>query len=169
MNRMQFLRGNFTNEIVIRPPWAIPESDFTDVCDRCDQCVKSCHLNIIKRGSSGFPEIDFSNTGCDFCQVCVQNCLTDALQLPEVTDQKPWNLKATIRNNCLSEKGVVCRACGDICEMQAIRFKLAVGGISLVEMNTSECNGCGECVSVCPVQAIEMKYVIERCGESVNE
>ena len=159
MNRMQFLRGKFGSETAFRPPWAVAENDFMDTCDRCDRCIKSCHLKVIKRGAGGFPEMDFTNTGCDFCQACVQNCPTDALHLTKANYHQPWNLKANFKDNCLSERGVVCRACGDICEMRAIQFKLAIGGITLIEMNTAECNGCGECISVCPVQAIEMKQV----------
>jgi len=100
----------------------------------------------------------------------VQNCPTNALHLNETNEHQPWYLKAQLKTNCLSERGVVCRACGDICEMRAIRFKLAVGGVTLVEMNTDECNGCGECVSVCPVQAIEIKHVMNNDQlERVNE
>lgn len=103
--------------------------------------------------------MDFSTTGCDFCQACVQICPTSALQLNQSNHDSPWDLQAQFNNRCLSERGVVCRACGDVCEMQAIKFKLAVGGVTLIEMNSSDCNGCGECVSVCPVQAIEMKHL----------
>ncbi|MBI3186896.1 MAG: 4Fe-4S binding protein [Gammaproteobacteria bacterium] len=28
----------------------------------------------------------------------------------------------------------------------------------MVEFNAAACTGCGECVSLCPVQAIEMQY-----------
>ena len=170
MNRMQFLRGKFSSETAFRPPWAVSEKDFVDMCDRCGQCIKSCHLKLIKAGSAGFPEIDFSNGGCDFCQACVQNCPTDALKLTDINELQPWRLTAEFKNNCLSERGVVCRACGDICEMRAIQFKLAVGGVTLVEMNTSEGTGCGECVSVCPVQAIEIKHLTNNDQlERVNE
>ena len=63
-----------------------------------------------------------------------------------------------MKSNCLSENSVVCRSCGEACDVGAIRFKLVVGGSALLEMNTTQCNGCGECISVCPVGAIEMKH-----------
>ncbi|MCW9012156.1 MAG: ferredoxin-type protein NapF [Gammaproteobacteria bacterium] len=159
INRMQFLRGDFEGEGAFRPPWAIAENTFTDICDRCDQCLKACPLNIIKPGIAGFPEIDFSRGGCDFCESCAQACPTQALHITDSNIEMPWQHIANVKTSCLSENGVVCRCCGDVCEMHAIRFKLVVGGSALIDLNTEECNGCGECVSVCPVQAIEMQHV----------
>jgi ferredoxin-type protein NapF len=153
---MQFLRGQFDGRFALRPPWAMEESRFTSLCERCDACIKSCHAKIIQRGASGFPEINFSRSGCDFCQACVQACHTGALALTVHNHHQPWSIQAQIGSNCLSERGVICRACGDVCETRAIRFRLAVGGSSRIEFDASACNGCGECVSRCPVNAIEM-------------
>ena len=158
LNRMQFLRGNFKAESAVRPPWAVTEELFLDRCSRCDQCITACHAKILKRGSGGYPEADFSSAGCDFCQACVEHCAEQALVLNDSSRQIPWQHKVSIKNNCLSEQGVVCQSCGDVCEMRAIRFKMVVGGRSLIEMNSSACNGCGECISVCPVNAIQIKY-----------
>lgn len=156
---MQFLRGDFKGEVAQRPPWSISEDLFTTTCDRCDKCIKACPPRILKRGASGFPEMNFSKAGCDFCQACAQNCPTKAIHLTPSNQDTPWQLAATFKNNCLSENGVVCRSCGDVCETRAIRFKLVVGGAAMIEMNSLQCNGCGECVSLCPVGAIEMKAV----------
>lgn len=166
MNRLQFLRGNYKGGSAVRPPWSITENAFVDACDRCDRCIKSCHLKIIKRGSAGFPEIDFSKGGCDFCMACAQSCPTDAIQLTTANRDHPWHNVASINNKCLSERGVVCRSCGEICEMRAIRFRLAVGGSAHIELNTADCNGCGECVSLCPVNAIEIKPLDTTSGVS---
>ena len=115
LNRMQFLRGDFKAEVVFRPPWAVEESLFTDACDRCDKCIKACPANILKRGTAGFPEVEFSKGGCDFCQACVDICPTQALLIKESNQQRPWNQVATFKDDCLSENGVVCRSCGDVC------------------------------------------------------
>lgn len=159
LNRVQFLRGDFTAKGAFRPPWAVVESAFVELCDRCDACIKACPPKIIKRGSAGFPEISFDKCGCDFCEACVRSCPTQALYISSENHYQPWNLVARFKNNCLSENGVVCRSCGDVCENRAINFKMIVGGSALVIMNTGQCNGCGECVSICPVQAVEMKHV----------
>lgn len=166
MNRLQFLRGKYKGESAVRPPWSIVENEFVDTCDRCDACIKACHLKIIQRGSAGFPEMNFARGGCDFCMACVQNCPTHAIQLTNENRDDPWQIVAQVNGKCLSQRGVICRACGEVCEMRAIRFKLAVGGSAMIELNTSACNGCGECVSKCPVAAIEMKPLDVQSGVS---
>ncbi len=162
LNRMQFLRGDFKGEAALRPPWAIAEDVFVDTCDRCDRCIKACPSNILFRGGAGFPEVNFSQAGCDFCQACVEHCPTQALSLDQSDYEAPWSYVAHVKDNCLSERGVVCRSCGDVCETRTIKFKLVVGGSALLELNTADCNGCGECVSICPVNAIEIKPIDNR-------
>lgn len=154
INRLQFLRGQFKGESPLRPPWAIAESLFTEQCERCDACVSVCHSKIIKRGASGFPEMDFSRHGCDFCRACVQSCPSGALNK---TAESPWSVQASFKSHCLAERGVTCRSCADVCEHRAIRFRLVVGGRAHIEFDSQACTGCGECVALCPVHAIEMK------------
>lgn len=165
---MQFLRGQYDGRLALRPPWAMEEFRFTSLCNRCDACIKSCHTKIIRRGDGGFPEMNFSHSGCDFCRACVQSCPTGALVLTGKNLQQPWLIQAHFASSCLAERGVVCRACGEVCETRAIRFRLAVGGRSRLEFDASACSGCGECVARCPVNAIEMK-VSEPPQESVHE
>ena len=159
LNRAQFLRGDFSAEGAFRPPWAVAEYPFTELCDRCDACIKACPSNLLKRGTAGYPEIEFHKNGCDFCEACARSCPTSAIHISAENHFQPWQLIAKFKHNCLSENGVVCRSCGDLCESRAIKFNMVVGGSALLKLDTSLCNGCGECVSVCPVQAIEIKHI----------
>ena len=159
MKRAQFLRGNFSAKEALRPPWSVVENEFVDLCDRCDACIKACPSHVLKRGDAGFPILDFHKSGCDFCEACVSSCPTHALFINPEHDSEPWQIIASFKSNCLSENGVVCRSCGDVCEGRAIRFEMIVGGSALLKLDSSMCNGCGECVSICPVQAIEMKHL----------
>lgn len=59
---------------------------------------------------------------------------------------------------CLALKQVVCHSCGDACEVRAIRFKLRAGGVSVPELDTAACTGCGACRGACPVGAIAMRH-----------
>lgn len=161
LNRMQFLRGDFNGELPFRPPWSKKEEEFTELCTRCDDCIKACHKNILSRGAAGFPEVNFSQAGCDYCQACADVCQSQAIEISPGNKTYPWVIHARFKDNCLSERGVVCRACGDVCEMRAIRFKLAVGGRAFIDFDASACNGCGECVSLCPVAAIEMQHHVQ--------
>lgn len=138
----------------VRPPWAIMEHEFIETCTRCGECVKQCPVNIIRIADGGFPEMNFSTSGCDFCEVCVAVCLPGALKL---TQAVPFNSIAIISDECFSERGVICRSCGESCETRAIRFKQVVGGVAHVLMDTDQCNGCGECVSTCPAHAITIE------------
>ena len=70
--------------------------------------------------------------------------------------QAPWSIRARIGSACLAVQGVLCRLCEEPCEETAIRFRPALGGYALPEIDGEACSGCGACVSACPAQAIEM-------------
>ena len=164
VSRFQLLRrgfrGNF--EGALRPPFAVKDEAFTDICDRSGRCIKACPEGIIVRGSGKFPEIDFSKGECTFCYDCIDACKSGALKkdtnIIETTDQQPWTYKAVIGNGCLSANGVTCRVCGDRCDSQAIKFRLAIGGKALPELTLNDCNGCGACVVPCPTKTISIKH-----------
>ena len=44
----------------------------------------------------------------------------------------------------------------------AILFRPALGGYALPEVDAAACTGCGLCIGVCPVKAIEMGQVYDR-------
>ena len=155
MNRMQFLRGR-TGQF--RPPWAIDESRFVELCSRCDDCQTACEENIIEKGRGSYPVINFQKGECIFCGDCVEKCTTGALQKQHFdTSEQPWMLKAFISEKCLNNNGVVCRSCGDCCTERAIRFRPQLGGKLKLELDSEICTGCGACVAPCPQQAIELK------------
>lgn len=153
-SKRNLLFGRISAKKAIRPPWAINEDDFIEICNRCGECVKQCPRNVIRIEDGGFPAMNFTHAGCDFCEVCVAVCKPEALKL---NDFAGFNLTAEISSECFSERGVICRSCGEVCESRAIRFQQVVGGITHVLMDTEHCNGCGECVGICPAHAITMK------------
>lgn len=157
INRMQFLSGDLSGgRRAIRPPWALDEARFIDLCTRCGDCATACSYGIIKEGRGKFPEMDFTLCGCDFCRECVDACKPAALSYDEQSDPPPWNLKASILSNCLSLNGVICRSCGEACEERAIAFKLELGGVARPLLDVSLCTGCGECFAVCPIKSIQV-------------
>lgn len=154
-SKRNLIFGRVSTHQAVRPPWAISETAFIETCTRCGECVKQCPVNVISLKDGNFPEMNYSSSGCDFCEVCVAVCQPGALQLSETT---PFDSIAIIGNECFSERGVICRSCAEVCEIQAIRFQQVVGGITHVLMNTEQCNGCGECVSICPADAITIQH-----------
>lgn len=153
--KRNFLFGRVSDHRAIRPPWSIQDDLFVERCTRCGECIKECPNNVIRIADGGFPEMNFSAAGCDFCEVCVDVCESGALR-KEV--QPPFDLLAAIDQNCFSERGVICRSCGEVCHARAIRFQQVVGGVTHVMIDFDTCNGCGECVSICPAESITMKH-----------
>lgn len=62
---------------------------------------------------------------------------------------------ACIGTGCLTLSGVMCESCADICDDQAIRF-VRRGAIKQPVLDADACSGCGECLSVCPANAISI-------------
>jgi len=149
--RRAFLRGSAVR-IQRHVPWAIDA--FNDACTRCDACIHACEEAILIAGDGGFPTVAFSRGGCTFCGACVEACEPGALSRDVVPI---WRLTALIGDGCVSARGVTCRACGDACDVRAIRFQLQVGGRAVPHLDESTCNGCGSCIAACPIQAIKPK------------
>lgn len=100
------------------------------------------------------PTVDFGRGECTFCGKCVEACQPRALEKRE--GEPPWQLKAQIQSTCLARSNVVCRACGDACAAQAIRFSPKVMSAAQPEVDNTLCTGCGACYAPCPVQAIRI-------------
>ena len=97
VSRMQFLRGDFKGkESPLRPPWAITESLFTEICTNCGECISQCPTHIIKQARANFPVVDFSSGECLFCEQCLdagKTCIDChkgiAHELPDMHDVDP--------------------------------------------------------------------------------
>jgi ferredoxin-type protein NapF len=158
INRRQLLRGDLSSaRAPARPPWALAEAAFIERCTRCADCVEACPEHVLRHGSGGYPEIDFSARGCTFCGACARACTRGALDARNLSSAAAWSLRAAVREGCLSFRGIVCRSCGEACEPRAIHFRLAPGGRAPAWIQAGACTGCGACVSVCPVGAILLK------------
>jgi len=155
LSRSAFLQGAWRKgQTLIRPPWAQDERDFIANCkSSCHGCVDACPEKIIVIGRGKYPHIDFSQGECTFCEQCLDACDYDALVKQE--NSEPWTHKAVITmQQCITQQGVVCRSCSEMCEVAAIKFHPTIGGVSAPEFNSDICNGCGACLSVCPSNAI---------------
>ena len=157
ISRTQFLRGDYRGaDVALRPPWAVNESLFDELCNGCGDCIASCPTSILVKGRAGFPVVNFSKGECEFCANCVVACKTGAIQRTHESGEVPWALKAVIGESCVTQEGVICRSCTEQCEPHAIKFHLDVGSVPQPQLDESKCNGCGACVSICPVNAISV-------------
>ena len=140
----------------LRPPWALADdTDFTDHCTRCGDCVRACPSALLHAGDGGFPEIRFVHAGCDFCGACRNACGTGAIRTGP--DIQAFALHLHVSARCLARQRVECRVCAEMCDAQALRFVPALGGIPALHLDPAACTGCGACVSPCPVGALELR------------
>lgn len=158
MTRGDLLRGRLSrpsrSAAAVRPPWALDEAAFREACRDCALCLEACPERIIVADDEGRARVDFAKGGCTFCRACLEACPTGALA---DRGQAPFPHVAAIPSSCLSWQGVVCRLCEESCEARAIRFRPALGGYSLPEIDEAACTGCGACLAACPTGTIELR------------
>jgi len=159
---------------LIRPPGAIPETEFLRTCIRCGECMKSCLTNTLQpclweSGFSGLwtPKMEPRLAPCDQnCNVCGKVCPTQAIRsvsLEEKTNAKVGT--AVLRKEmCLVwAENKLCLICDEICPYNAIVFR-PVEGYRRPVVIASKCNGCGFCEQRCPVRG-ESAIVVVPNGE----
>ncbi len=141
---------------LLRPPGAIDETRFVDMCQRCGKCVEVCPALAIKpfaspnRALDGTPFIDPNTAACVICDglKCTHVCPSGALN--------PLNLAVLINMGvaevreelCVRSSGESCTICVDRCPVgkTAIRFDNA-GPPTVFDPG---CVGCGVCQFYCP-------------------
>jgi MauM/NapG family ferredoxin protein len=159
---------------LVRPPGAIPETEFLKTCIRCGECMKSCLTNTLQpclweSGFSGLwtPKMELRLAPCDQnCNICGKVCPTQAirsLSLEEKTHAKVGT--AVLRKEmCLVwAENKLCLICDEICPYNAIVFR-PVEGYRRPVVIASKCNGCGFCEQRCPVRG-ESAIVVVPNGE----
>jgi len=150
---------------LLRPPGALPEKDFLDVCLRCGECMKVCPTNALQparleAGIEGMftPVLVPRIGGCEEqCNLCGRVCPTGAIRnLPLEEKQFAVIGNATIeRNLCIAwEQLKVCLICDEVCPFDAVEFKLVSDEKGTLErpfVIEDKCVGCGQCEHGCPV------------------
>lgn len=155
----------------ITPPWISSPSKL-DACTGCGNCVSACPDHLISLSTNKTPVMNFTASGCDYCGDCAKSCEADVfLPLDERTHENAWQQQAHINHDCLNYKGVICHSCQDICEPGAIIFSrdshndhsIQTEDPSSFQLNIAKpfisedvCDGCGFCLSICPIDAIDI-------------
>ncbi|MGQ9843182.1 MAG: 4Fe-4S dicluster domain-containing protein [Spirochaetota bacterium] len=160
------------NSSIIRPPGALNESQFLDVCIRCGQCMNVCptnalHPSIVEASFYGMftprliPRIGY----CDFtCTRCGDVCPTGAIQKLSL-NQKQKSIIGTayiIKDICIPwSESRNCIVCEEVCpvEKKAITLEKKVVKnkdgmyveVLLPIVHEDRCIGCGICENRCPV------------------
>ncbi|HET7775767.1 MAG TPA: ferredoxin-type protein NapF [Azospira sp.] len=139
----------------LRPPWALAEAEFLAACTGCGDCETVCPTGILTvAGPKLPPTVDFRQGECTFCGQCASACRPRALMRED--DREPWPYKAQAGMECLAQRQVECRSCGDFCPEGALRFPPRAGGPALPVLLLERCTGCGACLAPCPSGAIHI-------------
>jgi len=166
-NRRAFLRGAYLtregrSEEARRqhplgppPPWH-QDLALASLCVGCAQpCVAACEPGIINihpqnHRYAGIPYLNFKSTGCTFCSACVDACPLD-IDTRDRPSPRIGRL-AMNRQTCIAWQDIICMACSNCCEYQAITMMHH----RRPNVDAEKCTGCGMCVSACPVQALNI-------------
>ncbi len=143
--------------LVLRPPYGFSESLFANECLECElkDCVDACDENIILI-NNGTPELNFTKSGCTFCEACAEACEEGVLSLENKQTGKVLNARFKISlESCVAHHGVICFSCKEPCIDDAILFN----GMFNPIIDTEKCTACGFCLSRCPTNAIDFKIV----------
>jgi polyferredoxin len=173
---------------LIRPPGALAEVEFLELCQRCGLCMKVCPTNVInptlaEAGLAGFwtPRLIMTQGYCEFtCTLCGSVCPTGAIR--EITAQEKIEQPIKIgsayidRGRCLPWSGnAPCIVCQEVCPTspKAIYLQENVVAapdkkslkVQLPFVDLKRCVGCGICENKCPVRGLPAIKTIA-AGES---
>lgn len=174
---------------LIRPPGAIPEPDFVNVCIHCGMCMKVCPTNglqpcVFEAGLNGIwtPRLIAKIGGCEKnCNMCGQVCPTSAIRNLPLEEKTYAKIGTAVidRSRCIAwEQNKVCLICDEACPYNAITsLSETVRNVTLLRPFVDEriCTGCGLCEARCPIEgpaAIQIFSIGEerkRTGSYITE
>lgn len=173
------IRSTYQNRIrkgyTVRPPGALEEGPFLDLCIRCGECVRVCstsgkglQLAGLEDGWEGLltPVLKTPAGYCEYnCNMCGQVCPTGAIQPLDLLTKQTMKMGTAHfdKTRCIPwYYGEDCLVCEEHCPIseKAIRFVetdvTTIDGKSnrvlLPYVDESACIGCGICTSVCPIE-----------------
>jgi ferredoxin len=144
-------------QVPLRPPGALPEAKFLNVCIACQECIRVCPTHglqaaFLQNGLSriGMPVLVPRLGGCSLgvsCnQLCRQVCPVKAI-LPVSQKDLKLGTAHVDHASCLAwDQGVKCLVCVEACQ-----YKAATPYQGRVIVDPDKCVGCGFCESGCPV------------------
>lgn len=154
----------------LSPPGSISAEHLLKHCTACHLCVSKCPSRILKPalleyGAGGImqPRMDFEHGFCNFdCTVCSEVCPNDALK-PLTIEQKhslQMGHVVFVINNCVVYRDETnCGACSEHCPTQAVKMVPYKNGLTIPQVDTKICVGCGGCEYVCPALPVKAIYV----------
>jgi len=90
-----------------------------------------------------------------------RNFLTGRNERSTITDAAQ-TYRLDVSDRCLPYQNVVCEACRDSCEVNAIRFPPRLREAARPVIDSQTCIGCGDCVAACPVGAVSIEALVNQ-------
>ena len=161
--------------LALRPPGALPESDFLSACTRCGLCVRDCPYDILKLAelgeevALGTPYFTARKGGCEMCEdiPCVPVCPTGALdhQLTNIDDSRMGLAVVTDQESCIAFLGLRCEVCYNICPVRGKAITIerkhnirsGKHALFIPVVHSDSCTGCGKCEEVCITDVASIK------------
>jgi ferredoxin len=152
-------------DVLLRPPGAIEEDEFTGLCLRCGNCIRACPSRIIhpdtgQSGILGFlaPVVRYEKDYCnEECNACTKVCPSGALQSLKLEQKNRYVIGQAVVDMSLCLWGFTdCNTCIRSCPFDAVKIywdEEAYESYPLVD--PLKCNGCGACEAYCPTGDIK--------------
>jgi ferredoxin len=160
-----------SKDVPLRPPGAIEEDEFTGLCLRCGNCIRTCPSGIIhpdmgQAGILGFlaPLIRYETDYCnEECNVCTEVCPSGALQTLNLEQKLEYVIGLAIVNRSLCLWGISdCNTCVHSCPLEAVKiFWDEEAYESYPAVDPLKCNGCGACEAYCPTGDLKAITVVK--------
>ncbi|MCL9774472.1 4Fe-4S dicluster domain-containing protein [Vibrio methylphosphonaticus] len=133
---------------VARPPGAVDEFLFQQICSGCAECVSACPEQVISLNEQ-LAELTLDYGYCAQCNECQQVCPTGALHGPN----RDTLIRPVFASACQNALFGDCSLCAEQCPSQSISIR--ANGLPVVD--GASCDGCGRCKQACPFTSIALK------------
>lgn len=154
----------------LSPPGSQSAEHLLQHCTSCHLCVSRCPSQVLtpafmEYGLGGImqPRMSFEKGFCNFdCTICADICPNGAL-LPLTKAEKHvtqvGKVVFVLENCIVHTDGTSCGACSEHCPTQAVSMVPYEGGLTIPQVKTDICVGCGGCEYVCPVRPYRAIYI----------
>ncbi len=170
------------SEHPVMPPGAINVNHFKQNCTACHLCVSACPSNVLQPSVAQYgidglmlPHLKYSVNFCQYeCNTCGDICPTGAIQNLQLDLKKQTQIGKVvfIEDNCVvSQNGHNCGACAEHCPTTAVKMVPYEGhpGLTIPEVDTTICIGCGACEYPCPARPHKAIYIESNLTQQMAE
>lgn len=165
--------------LALRPPGALPESDFMAACVRCGLCVRGCPYDVLKLARMtdpaplGTPFFTARDKPCLMCPEvpCAKACPTGALnrKIGSIREADMGVAVLVGHETCLNYKGLACSICVRVCPIKGEAITLQTHVIEgqqrlIPTVHSDQCTGCGNCEKNCVIREAAIRVLPRPLG-----